>query len=658
MKRILVEVMERRKTKSLSDLFEKSASLVFILFLLLCADLYGQDKALVSEEQRKVINEKIRKGQRLIRKDSVAAGNLAKEILSESQKANYPVGVVNAYRQLGLLSLLQGRLENAKSYYLLNLEFYKGGEDKVREARAYLLLTEVTKRQGDKLKTLEYLSTGLDLIEQTDDVGTLSKFLDGLGGYYRGEENFDESEQYYRKALKARLEAQDSSGLVNSYQVLGNLYGLQEMNGLAMENYHESLKFLKTGREPRKWASLYTNLGVTYYKQSIFDSARLYYERALILQESLGNQYSQTILFNNLAALAFEQNDFRESREYALKGVALAKEIDSPELLSSLYFNISDGYKAIGDYKQSFDYYKLSDSIDFALSNQAKNAQIAELQVQFESAKKDKEIVQQSLELTQADAQNQLLFAGLALVVVAASFTYGLLIRKRRSNKALQLQKSLVEKREKEKALLLRELHHRVKNNFQIVSSLLNLQYYGTKDEETAEAIKSGQARIEAMSMIHRELYQSENITTIEMEDYVRHLIDNTAYSFNYAEDDFEVKLSIDRTPIGVKYAIPLGVVINELITNSFKHAFKEVEQPKLEVCLKMDDNLEIVTLDLSDNGPGLPDSSEIEDSSFGLELIHDLVKQLKGTLIMGRDNGSHVQIEFPYLPVEAHVES
>ncbi|GAB5533728.1 MAG: hypothetical protein Roseis3KO_55050 [Roseivirga sp.] len=361
---------------------------------------------------------------------------------------------------------------------------------------------------------------------------------------------------------------------------------------------------------------------------------------------------------NNLTALEYDLENYSQSIDHAQKGVELARETGASELLSSLYYNLSDSYKALGDYKRSFEYYKLSDSIDYEITNTEKNAQLAEMQVKFDTEKKDKEIAQQNLDLTKADTQKNQLFAGIGLLVLIAGFISWSLVRKRRSNARLEAQKSLIEKREQEKALLLRELHHRVKNNFQVVSSLLNLQYYEAESAGAAEAIKAGQTRVEAMSMIHRELYQGENDTALEMKDYVVHLIENAIYMYDFEPDAVDLKLEIDDSPLDVKYAIPLGIIINELITNAFKHAFQSVAKPALSVYLNRDTEAQKLTLKVSDNGPGLPDTGEVKPSSFGLELIGDLMKQLKGELMVNNQQGAEFTIVFPYVPLSQHVES
>lgn len=593
----------------------------------------------------------------LIYKDSAMARIKAEEALAISTRIGYESGSANAYRHLGLLNLRAGAFAKAKEFYRLNLEFRIKEGNEISIAKAYFVLSQVTNRAGEKVETLEYLLKALDLLEKSTDTKTLNRVYDALGNHYRGERNFQLAEKYYSESLDIRLSESDSAGLLYSYQVIGNLYGVQDLNTQAKSSYREGLKYSRGDVDNRRVASISTNLGITYYKEELYDSSRFYYEEALKAQRSLGNRYSEALILNNLTALEFGLGDYRKSISYASLGVELAKETGASELLSSLYYNLSDSYKALGDYKRSFEYYKLSDSIDYEITNTEKNAQLAELQVKFDTEKKDREIAEKTLELTEASIEQKQLLAGLVILLLVAGFIYWSLLRKKKSNKLLQSKKELIEKREQEKALLLRELHHRVKNNFQVVSSLLNLQYYEAESHTAAEAIKAGQTRVEAMSMIHRKLYQGENDTALEMKDYVVHLIENAIYLYDFEPEAVDLDLDIDDSPLDVKYAIPLGIIINELITNAFKHAFQAVARPALRVYLNMDTASQKLTLTVGDNGPGLPHTGEVKASSFGLELIGDLMKQLKGKMTTDNQSGAEFTIVFPYIPLSAHVE-
>ena len=184
----------------------------------------------------------------------------------------------------------------------------------------------------------------------------------------------------------------------------------------------------------------------------------------------------------------------------------------------------------------------------------------------------------------------------------------------------------------KEKEILLAEIHHRVKNNLAIISGLLEMQKFNSTDEKITSELKESQSRIQSIAMVHEKLYQSESLSDIALDDYISELL--TFISGTFRQDAYEVEVIKDIDPISleVKQAIPCGLILNELITNAYKHAFTEIEKGRLHISLKEDDGN--ITMMVKNNGASLPEDFDIsESSSLGMTLIQTLVKQLEGSL-------------------------
>lgn len=199
----------------------------------------------------------------------------------------------------------------------------------------------------------------------------------------------------------------------------------------------------------------------------------------------------------------------------------------------------------------------------------------------------------------------------------------------------------------KEKEILLREIHHRVKNNMQIISSLLNLQSQYVKDKESLEMFRESRNRILSMAFVHEKLYQSKDLTKIDFDDYIRSMTQHLLRTCSV--DPRAVRLNINCSDIflSIDMAVPCGLIINELISNTFKHAFSEGRKGEITIDFRSDaDNR--LTLVVSDTGIGLPKDIDISNSkTLGLQLIKDLVDQLKGTLEIERDGGAAFRITF-----------
>ncbi|MDB2606355.1 sensor histidine kinase [Zobellia sp.] len=193
--------------------------------------------------------------------------------------------------------------------------------------------------------------------------------------------------------------------------------------------------------------------------------------------------------------------------------------------------------------------------------------------------------------------------------------------------------KARIEKSVDEKENLLREVHHRVKNNLQTVSSLLNLQARNTPNQQIKELVKSSQNRVIAMAMIHEMLYVRDNLSKIEFGSYVRELIQYLLRTVERKDRKIHVKTNIPETLLNIDTAIPLGLLINETVTNSIKYGFIDMQESEITIELEKSLKNKFI-LKISDNGSGFPLDYDFKNSNtLGLRLIHNLARQLQGTI-------------------------
>ncbi|HWQ19680.1 MAG TPA: PAS domain S-box protein [Methanotrichaceae archaeon] len=198
-----------------------------------------------------------------------------------------------------------------------------------------------------------------------------------------------------------------------------------------------------------------------------------------------------------------------------------------------------------------------------------------------------------------------------------------------------------------EKEVLLREVYHRVKNNLQIISSLLSLQSEYIKDEKAIEAFRESRNRIRSMSLIHEKIYRSQDLTKIDFVDYSRNLISALMAAYNIRKNAIEVRLNAEGVFLEIDKAIPCGLIINELVSNALKHAFNQSLRGVIKIELKSQGDNELVLI-ISDDGCGFPEEMDVSKSkSFGLKLVSTLVEQLKGTIDLHREGGTQFRITF-----------
>jgi PAS domain S-box-containing protein len=222
------------------------------------------------------------------------------------------------------------------------------------------------------------------------------------------------------------------------------------------------------------------------------------------------------------------------------------------------------------------------------------------------------------------------------LVVVDTDITAG-------KNMQKQIEASL-----KEKDVLLKEIHHRVKNNLQIIISLLNLQSGYIKDEATLKAVKDGQSRVRSMALVHEKFYQSDELSEIIFSEYIEKLCHFLYQSYGDKTDRIELQIKGDRIGLDMDTAMPCGLLVNEIVSNAYKYAFPGNEKGRILIELKKTNGK--MMLLVQDNGVGFHEDFSLEKSdSLGMQLIQALTSQLDGELKVSFENGTSFEISFPY---------
>lgn len=265
--------------------------------------------------------------------------------------------------------------------------------------------------------------------------------------------------------------------------------------------------------------------------------------------------------------------------------------------------------------------------------------------------KSEQEIKQKELEIEYHKEKGNL-YIVIALVLVFAFLVLAFIIYKmlkqtkelKIKNKKIEEQRDAISKKEKEKALLLKEVHHRVKNNFQIVSSLLELQTKGIEDKKALELAEEGKNRVKSMALIHQRLYQNDDLL-IDFDEYIQSLVKDISSMYGKDKNP-KINLNIPDYKFDIDTAIPLGLIINELITNAYKYGFSNKEQT-LDIEISKEEN-ENYLLKIKDNGLGLPESFDFSKAkSLGLRLVRRLSKQLHGSTTYSYDKGSLFSVMF-----------
>ena len=394
------------------------------------------------------------------------------------------------------------------------------------------------------------------------------------------------------------------------------------------------------------------------------NSKRRKYDEAVnyckhILKDAKGNfGFFENEVTNELAMIYFNQGKQDSAQRYAGEALAGANKfnnylviMNSSNLLSQV-FEKTDPAKA-------YEFLKISTAAKDTVTNIEKSKQVKQLEV------KEKQRID-DLNLADVYAKNQLRFNTAVALLLSALVISFILYRNNRNKQKVNLslkdkndkiEKTLAElnatqtslvARNAENELLLKEIHHRVKNNLEVVSSLLALQSNQVEDAHTKEAMQEGQNRVQSIGIVHQKLYQGKDLGAIEMKDYFINLSDSILDSFG-AQKRVQVECAMDALNVDVDTAVPLGLIVNELLTNTIKYAFPGGRSGKVQITLAQAANGNL-QMQVSDNGVGK--SGAISGTGFGGQLISLLTQQLDGTMKEENNNGTHVFFEFK--PVKA----
>ncbi len=458
----------------------------------------------------------------------------------------------------------------------------------------------------------------------------------------------------------------DSNALGNFYNNMGVHFNKANQLDTAVFYFQKakSIVDVKAKSDPAKMYYTFFSALIDGNTASIYAKRKQYKEAVAPLKKDIyyslkvNNLESAANSYNLISECYLELKQFDLAYRYidSCKQLLSRTEELTPALANMLieakYYTYTGNYKKANEF---FDkYIRQKDSTKLADNEtQLINQQVAFDLYQKENLLVEKEkIIQTSqLEHERERSDRAYLLSGIIVLLFAVIFLVVNIKTNRRrqnelhvKNKHIIQQKNTIEATLKEKEFLMKEIHHRVKNNLQIISSMLNLQSDKTQDENLKEVLQESRQRINSMALIHQLLYTQNNMSNISISSYLKTLIREIESSFNNTDKPVTTKITCDDIQLNLDIAIPLGLIINELITNCYKHAFKNKPSGSIEIMLKKQG--QHLMLSVKDNGSGFP-AGKKEFTSLGMELIQILADQISGKLEFVNDNGTEAKINF-----------
>lgn len=520
------------------------------------------------------------------------------------------------YFDLSVTYSMTGEYEKSLSYLQKQLNLLGVTRDSTFARHAFWRISQIYRMLGKPTEATEWAKTATDFFTGTMIPGVYNE-LDQIILMFIQQGRYREGLEFIKKQI-ARKKPGNQYDQRKIHGAFANIYEHLEMYDLAETNYLELYRLAneQKGKLTKDdMGFICSGIGSFYFKKGEYKKAVPY------LEESLKNYQELRLVPHTMNTL-----------KWLIK-------VDS----------------ALGNYDRAFNYLKLRTSMSDSVFTADRNRQIEKLTVSYKTEQKSdsikilqqtQQLVQLQLRQTKATQNWVIAGAGMLFIITGLLFRQGQL--RKRTNKLIHGKNTQLQHLVNEKEWLVKEIHHRVKNNLQIVISLLNSQSAYIKNDAALNAINDSQHRVHAMSLIHQKLYGSENVSSIDMDVYVRELV-------TYLRDSFDTRhrirfeLNIEPLQMDVSQAVPLGLILNEAITNSIKYAFPA--DRKGVILISLSHNLaNHYVLSITDNGVGLMADPK-KTGSLGMSLMKGLSEDLDGNFSIENSNGTTVKVSFVYDP-------
>ena len=575
-----------------------------------------------------------------------------------SEAYNYHFTALKLYEELGddiarnyvLVEIGQDYLndikfDEAEKYLLKAIELSGKTGDKRGKAIAYNIIIALYENLGNFEKASKAIYESIEACEDLGDKDLLSYAKSSLADYFQAIGNYTEALRYNRESLQLRKDISDLMGQTYSYRSLGDLCLATGNFADAESNYQEAVKISDQMENP--WIVrhvLYGGMGNVYLQQGNFNKALHYFLITADELRAIASNHRLASLYAEIGTIYTRLDKYGLAKKYFDSSMALCKKLDTKVPLQNYYNGVHLLDSATRNWKAAYEHFRQYASIKDSTFNKETMRKMMMSQVQYENEKKEaiakagqeKKDVQTRGELTRQRNIRNSAFAVLAVVLVFSVIAW------RQRNK-IAIEKKRSDELVKDKELLLREIHHRVKNNLEIVSSLLALQSARIDDPNTREAMQEGQNRVQSIGIVHQKLYQGENLDSIEMKDYFTNLGESILDSFG-AAGRISVEYRMEKLFLDIDTAVPLGLIVNELLTNSLKYAFPDNGRGSIYILLQKQPGA-ILHLEVGDNGIGK--SGITQGTGFGAQLISLLTRQLNGIMKEEISSGTTVIFDF-----------
>jgi two-component sensor histidine kinase/Tfp pilus assembly protein PilF len=464
-----------------------------------------------------------------------------------------------------------------------------------------------------------------------------SRVVNNIAVIYRRNEEYDSALQYYRESLSIKSADNDSSGMASTLQNMGLCYSYKDQADSSMNYLQQAKQIYEQVGDYEEVPLVNLQIADAHYRMD------QYPEALKKLEEIRYNGYAGLPLSNELnahvtlGALYNINNAPTQALKILDQALAAFGKSEYTDAIMEIHRERAKTLHVLGRSAEAYDELMKANELKEAIDSELQQKESVKQQTKFETIQKEAEIIRLGL----ADDLNKARLSQQRIGLLATIGALGLLgffsYRLRQKNQRIQ-------KQDAEKEVLLKEIHHRVKNNLQVISSLLGLQGLSIKDAKAKAAIQEGRSRVHSMSLIHQRLYKKDNLTGIEMKPYLEKLTADLIATYNYKDIEIQPVIDSEDITLDVETVVPIGLIINELVTNSVKYAFEGRDTGIVHIAMFEDNGL--LHLVVSDNGIGLDtDQLKAKEDSYGHSLIRAFRDKLNAEIKVENQDGTKIEL-------------
>ena len=534
--------------------------------------------------------------------------------------------------------------DTALYYGLQSLNLAESHRDQFPKAlsNTYGTIAIIYDIQGNNDKALELYLESLTLKEMLKDSAGIANTKSNIGALFFTQNDFLKAKPYFIEALEFDVAIRDTLNQIGSLINLSIIHKNLNETGKAKQYLHHALFLNKLVKNKYYESNIYNNLGAQYLALDEIDSARFYFEKSEKLHSDGDNLQNYCIGLENLAKIYLRLGQIEKAKTKGMLALKIATEEKYYQVLTNTYETLYEIYLYENATDSAFYFKSQYELLRDSILKKDNKLIVDEIEAKYELQKKQNEILHKDLEIEE-ERQFSQAYLLISIAILMVAIILGFLIRlKIRSNNQLAEKNVIIEASLAEKEVLMREIHHRVKNNIQAIKSIINIQKRKQSSKEAKDSLNETLNRVNAMAIIHDRLYKQKNISDITSDLYLTELLFDILGSFGVDHDEHVVELDFCSFELPTDDLLTLGLVFNEAVTNSCKYGKSADGLLYLSVSSHIENG--IFLLEIKDQGPGL----KTDKTGFGTNLINALIHKLNGKISYFSEHGLTVRIEIP----------